>query len=301
LTTFPVKGFPRLDNGKKHLDFLKTIYLRCLPWKTETLLYLDHGLDVAHSMVEKSKQAKSLITDNALAEKIDNSVDLTFWLIKTNNLYVKTFFSYFDYREFPTDENKKLLSQFAKELRDSMEKFKATPGCVYRLDGMKQLLKNVDQVLLDLKKEETKLVNAPDDEGIKKIITGQQAKHADVLKNYKNKAVKFLHWEGRVDGMDLIHIKANNLEVEHLRYDNIAEMDFQFLKSLPKKNVTVVIKDIQARSFRPFVLEQPNKENDYTATIYLSDYPKHGYSWWKFDLYYISKSPDELGLAVPWD
>ena len=34
LTTFPVKGFPRLDNGKKHLDFLKTIYLRCLPWKT---------------------------------------------------------------------------------------------------------------------------------------------------------------------------------------------------------------------------------------------------------------------------
>ncbi len=300
LTTFPVKGFPRLDNGKKHIDFLKTIYLRCQPWKTETLLYLDHGLDVAQTMLDKSNKAKPLIADNELAEKVSNSVDLTYWLIKTNNLYVKTFFSYFDYREFPTEENKMLLFQYANELRVSMQKFLATPGCVYRLDGMLQLLKNVDQVLLDLGMEEEKLAHAPDDEGIKKIIAGQQSKYADVLKNYNKKAVKFLHWEGRVDGMDLIHIKADKLEVEHLRYDNIAEMDYQFLKSLPKKNVTVIIKDIQARSFRPFVLEQPNKENDYTVTIYLSDYPKHGYSWWKFDLYYSSKPPDELGLTVPW-
>ena len=182
-----------------------------------------------------------------------------------------------------------------------MKKFKAIPGCVYRLDGMEQLLKNVDQVVLDLKKEEEKLASAPDDEGIKKIIAEQQAKYADVLKKYKKKAVKFLHWEGRVDGMDLIHIKADKLEVEHLRYDNIAEMDFKFLNPLPRKNVTVVIKDIHTRSFRPFVLEQPKKENDYTVTIYLSDYPKHGYSWWKFDLYYIKKSPEDLELVVPWN
>ena len=301
LTTFPVKGFPRLDNGKKHIDFLKIIYLRCQPWKTETLLYLDHGLDVAHLMVEKFQIAKELITDKQLAEKVGNSVDLTYWLIKTNNLYVKTFFSYFDYREFSAQENKELLVNYAFELRDSIQKFRAIPGCVYRLDGMEQLLKNVDQLLLDFEKEEQKLANAPDDEGIKKIIAGQQEKYADVLKKFKKKAIKFLHWEGRVDGMDLIHIKTNKLEVEHLRYDNIAEMDFQFLKPLPEKNVTVVIKDIQARSFRPFILEQPNKENDYTVTIYLSDYPKHGYSWWKFDLYYIPKPPDELDIAVPWN
>jgi len=301
LTTFPVKGFPRLDNGKKHIDFLKKIYFRCKPWKTETLLYLDHGLDVVQTMLEKSQEATSLIENKQLAEKMGNSVELTYWLIKTNNLYVKTFFSYFDYREFSTQENKKLLIQYAHELRDSMKKFKAIPGCVYRLDGMEQLLKNVDQVVLDLKKEEEKLASAPDDEGIKKIIAEQQAKYADVLKKYKKKAVKFLHWEGRVDGMDLIHIKADKLEVEHLRYDNIAEMDFKFLNPLPRKNVTVVIKDIHTRSFRPFVLEQPKKENDYTVTIYLSDYPKHGYSWWKFDLYYIKKSPEDLELVVPWN
>jgi hypothetical protein len=300
LTTFPVKGFQRLDNGKKHIDFLKTIYLRCQPWKTETLLYLDHGLEVATTMVNKMNQAKSFITDKQLAEKTGDSIDLTYWLIKTNNLYVKTFFSYFDYRDFTNEDNKESLVNYAQELRESMKRFKATPGCVYRLDGMEQLLINVDQVLVDFEKEEAKLANAPDDKGIKKIIAGQQAKYADVLKNQSKKAKKFLHWEGRVDGMDLLHIKTDKLEVEHLRYDNISEMDFQFSKPLPKKNVTVVIKDILARSFRPFVLEQPNKENDYTVTIYLSDYPKHGYSWWKFELYYISKPPEELGLAVPW-
>jgi len=62
----------------------------------------------------------------------------------------------------------------------------------------------------------------------------------------------------------------------------------------------VIPVDIQSRSFRPFVLEQPTKDNNYTAVIYLSDYPEHGYSWWKFDLYYIPKSPKELDLEIPW-
>ncbi|MCK5368430.1 MAG: hypothetical protein KAQ62_07750, partial [Cyclobacteriaceae bacterium] len=63
---------------------------------------------------------------------------------------------------------------------------------------------------------------------------------------------------------------------------------------------TVIVKDIQSRSFGPFVLEQPSAENDYTVTLYLSDSPMHGYSWWKFELYYIPRPPEELGLAVPW-
>ena len=44
LTTFPAQGLPRLDNGRKHIEFLRSIYLRCQPWQMETLLYLDHGL-----------------------------------------------------------------------------------------------------------------------------------------------------------------------------------------------------------------------------------------------------------------
>jgi len=106
LTTFPAKGFPRLDNGKKHIDFLRTIYLRCRPWKTETLLYLDYGLDIAKTMVEKYKEAKNLINDPKLAEDVENAANLTYWLIKTNNLYVRTIFNYFGYREKPSEQTK---------------------------------------------------------------------------------------------------------------------------------------------------------------------------------------------------
>ena len=301
LTTFPAKGFPRIDNGKKHLEFLYKIYLRCKPWMTETFLYLDHGLDVANSMVEKFQYAKPLFVDAQLAKDVENAVELTYMLIKTNNLYVKTFFAYFDYRDDPTEENKLRLMKNSTQLMNSMQKFLDTPGCVYKLDGMEQLLKNVDQAIEDLVKAEAMLAQAPNDEGVKVIIAQQQGKYKQVLEEHANKAVKFLHWEGRVDGKDLINIKGDKLEVEHLRYDTIADMTYKFFASLPTQPVTVIPVAIKSRSFRPFVLEQPSQENNYTATIYLSDYPCHGYSWWEFELYYIPKPPEELGLIVPWE
>ena len=300
LTTFPAKGFPRLDNGKKHIDFLYKIYLRCKPWMQETLLYLDHGLDVANLMVEKYKPIKPLIEDEKLAGDLESSIELSRMLIQTNNLYVKTFFVYFDYRKDPSEENKLKLVKKSTQLMDSMQQFLDTPGCVYKLAGMEQLLKNVDQAIEDLDKAEEILANAPNDEEIKVLITDQQEKYAQVLEKYKDDAVKYLYWQGRVDGRDLIKTKAENLVVEHLRYDRIAEMSFEFSNPLPQDSVTIIPIDIQSRSYGPFILEQPNEKNNYTATIYLSDYPCHGYSWWKFELYYIPKPPDELGLSVPW-
>ena len=77
-------------------------------------------------------------------------------------------------------------------------------------------------------------------------------------------------------------------------------MKYQFFNALPAEPLTVIPVDIESRSYRPFVLEQPSKHNDFTVTIYLSDFPCHGYSWWRFELYYIDKTPEELGLAVPW-
>ena len=300
ITTFPAKGLHRLDKGRKHVEFLKTIYLRCKPWQKETLMYLDHGLDVAHSMVEKFQSAKTLIVDAKMAQMAGTSIDLTYMLIKTNNLYVKTFFSYFDYRENPTKENRDQLVQYSTDLKKTMQQFLETPGCQYRLDGMDQLLINVAQALENLPKAEKLLANAPNEEEVAQLVLNQQKSSAEVLKKYSKHAVKFLHWEGRVDGRDLVKIKGDKLEIEHLRYDQIAEMSYQVINPLPNKWVTVIPVDIQSRSFRPFVLEQPSEKNDYTAVIYLSDYPRHGYSWWKFDLYYIPRSPDELGLEVPW-
>jgi hypothetical protein len=77
-------------------------------------------------------------------------------------------------------------------------------------------------------------------------------------------------------------------------------MTYQFENPLPGKAVTVIPVDIQSRSYGPFVLEQPTEKNNFTATIYLSDFPEHGYSWWKLDLYYIPETPEKLGVAAPW-
>jgi hypothetical protein len=266
----------------------------------ETLMYLDHGLTIADSMVTKFQPVKPLISEKNLAQEVANAVELTYQLIKTNNLYVKTFFAYFEYREYSHAQNKSRIVKLSTELKDSMESFLNTPGCVYRLDGIDQLVKNVEQALSDLSKAEEILSKAPDEQEIKAIILNLQEKSARVLNEHKKNAVKFLQWEGRVDGRDLVKLKARQLEIEHLRYDPIAEMKYQFFNALPAETVTVIPVDIESRSYKPFILEQPSKSNDFTVTIYLSDFPCHGYSWWKFDLFYIAKAPEELGLAVPW-
>jgi len=144
------------------------------------------------------------------------------------------------------------------------------------------------------------LANSPDDEGIETIISDLQEKYVKILEENKKDAIKICYWQARVDGRDLMKVRGDKLEIEHLRYDNIVEMTYKFDNSLPDEEITVIPVDIQSRSYGPFVLDQPTKENNYTATIYLSDYPRHGYSWWKMELYYIPKPPEELGINMPW-
>jgi len=181
-----------------------------------------------------------------------------------------------------------------------MQEFREVPGFVYRLDGIEQLQINIKAALEDVAKAEEILANAPDDAGIDKLIDDQQAKYIEVLEDYKDEAVKVVYWQGRVDGRDLFKVKGDKIEIEHLRYDNILETTEKFTSALPAKEYTVIPVDIQSRSYGPFVLEQPTAENNFTVTLYLSDSPIHGYSWWKFELYYIPRAPEELGLSVPW-
>ena len=41
MATFPAAGYPEIDGGKEHLDFLQEILLQCKPWQDETISYLD--------------------------------------------------------------------------------------------------------------------------------------------------------------------------------------------------------------------------------------------------------------------
>ena len=300
LNIFPAKGFPELDQGKRHISFLRKIYLRCKPWLDETLMYLDHGLSVANKMDSLFQAAKPLLENSALAVRTENALKVTQRLIQTNTLYVKTFFAYFQYREAPLPENKQRLHDVSLELKSSMEDLLRTPGCDYELPGMEQLLVCVEMSLSDFERTERLLAEAPDHDGVKRLISDEQAKYKRAMEKYSAEAVKFGHWKSRVDGKDLILISGDSLRVKHLRFDRINEMTFEITKPLPREAVTVIPVDIQSRSYRPFILEQPSEENDFTVKVYLSDYPSHGYSWWEFDLYYIPKAPEEIGLAVPW-
>lgn len=159
--TFPARGYPSIDGGKEHLDFLHTIYLRCKPWKNETINDLDHGLKTAEIMVDKFKSTEPLIADSNLALKIKNASNMTRLLILTNNLYVKTAFAYFEYRENPLPNQQNKLNELYEQLIQTRDKFKNTPGFGYRLFGVDQILRNTEQVLTNLDETEQRLEILP--------------------------------------------------------------------------------------------------------------------------------------------
>lgn len=300
LTTFPAKGLPNLDSGRKHMEFLYNIYLRCRPWIEETNIYLDHGLKLANDVREIVSKISPKISSLKKKEQLLNNSEMTYRLVEVNNYYVKAMISYFQYRETQSSENKEQLVSYSNKLTVAIQAFREVPGFVYRLDGIEQLQVNINEALENVVMAEEVLSNAPDDDEIEKLIDDQQLKYREVIEKFKDEAVKLVYWQGRVDGRDLLKVKGNEIEIEHLRYDEIQETTENIFSTLPAKNYTIVPVDIQSRSFGPFVLEQPSSENDYTVTLYLSDSPMHGYSWWKFELYYIPHSPEDLGLNVPW-
>ncbi len=299
VNVFPVMGYPRIDGGREHIEFLQAIYLRCKPWENETLDDLDHGLETARVMVEKYKDIKSMIADPDLAQELENRIDMTRWLIETNNRYVKTTFAYFAYRENPMENSKRKLVSAYAQLLEVRENFIRSPGFGYKLFGIDQLLKNVKRALVDLNKEKQSLELAPTRKELERTITLQQNLYKEILNKHQKDAVKFLHVKIKIDGRDILLIKEDNYQVEHLRWDSAHIQKLQFFEKLPTKAVTVIPLDIESRPMHPFILEQPSKDNDYTVQVYLYDQPG-GDGIMEFDLYYIPWSPEEVGLNIPW-
>jgi len=300
LTTFPVFGFPAIDNGKQHIDFLYDIYLKCKPWKTETIMYLDHGLSVADEMLAKYQDIKANINSKENMGELENSLMLMRNLIQTNNMYVKSFIAYFDYSADPTQERKTELAGLIDGLKGAIEEFQHTPGYVYHLFGIDQLVINAEQALSDLESAETILVNAPRPTDIRKTIALQQQKYQELLQAHRPEATKILHWEGKVDGRDVIEIRGDQVNIRHLRWDPVQHLNYEVFEALPARSFTVIPDDLYSRSMHPFVLEQPGEENNYTAKVYLFDEPGGG-DWVNFDLYYIPESPEKLELEIPWN
>jgi len=299
VNVFPGMGYPQIDDGREHLEFLEKVYLRCKPWEYETLDDLDHGLETAKKMVENYKKVKSNIVDKALAQELEDKLNMTRWLIETNNEYVKVTFDYFAYRENPNETSKQKLSNSYNRLLEAKKNFMATPGFGYKLFGVDLLINSAGEALEDLTKAEEKLKAAPSKEQLELTITEQQNLYRKILEKYMNETVKLLHIEVKVDGRDLLIVNGDKHKIKHLRYDGAHVQKLEFFTKLPKEEVTVIPLDIQSRPMHPFILDQPNKENNYTVTVYLYDKPGAD-GIMEFELYYIPKTSKEVGLNLPW-
>ena len=275
------------------------VYLRCKPWLTETYDDLDHGLAIANQMQSKFTSVKPLIEDSALAGNVENSLAMTRLFVQTNNTYVKTVFAYFAFRDEPSLQNKNNLAENFNHLEKTIRDFKSVPQFDYKLFGVEQIIRNVKKSLTDPVKAQEELALAPTSDQIEKAVFKLHEQYKKILSVNQTELKKLLHFEAQIDGRDILKIHKGSYEIEHLRWDPPTIKDCLFSVPLPEREVTIIVKVLQARDLEPFVLEQPNEKNNYTAQIYMYDIPE-GRDWVKFDLYYIDKSPKELGLEVPW-
>ena len=297
---FPAIGIPEIDRGRGHIEWLEsTLYEPCKGRSEEAVDYLRRGVEAANRMVAFFREAEPLIDDPTLRGEVGNSLLLTKGLVETNALYVECCLAYFDYRNDPSPDLRSGLADLVVSLKESRQRFAATPGCGYHLYGIDQIVRLADEILEDREAAERVLSTAPDEVETAALIREAQEENAAALERFSEKAICFAHWEGMVGGRDVLQVRGEDLKVKHLQYDGIRNMSYRFEGSLPKTAVTVLLRDIESEPIHPFVLEQPSEANDYTAQVYLC-HPGPGAGWFRFDLYYVPDSPERLGMAMSW-
>jgi hypothetical protein len=79
-----------------------------------------------------------------------------------------------------------------------------------------------------------------------------------------------LRWTARVDGRDILYINGNSLRVEHQAGQPLREENYRFLQSLPSDRRNVVVRKLSGRG-NVTVIQQPSRENGYTAAILIDD------------------------------
>lgn len=296
---FTAEGYPSIDYGKEHLEFLRRVYYRCDPWRVETLRALEHGRATAEEMIDRFQRIKPRIADATMADGLENRLNMTHHLIRTNIGYVETMFAYFDYFDKPAPETREALEEAYDRFRTARNDFINTFNFDYKLFGVDVLLNQAGDALKDIDTAKVRLAQTPNHRELEEIIAEQQQRYLEVLERRKEQAVRFARFEILVDGQDMLILSGDRFRVENIRWDGAHVEVGDVLEALPRKPVTVIPHDIESRPMHPFVLEQPSPENDYTVRIYLDDMPG-GNGWMIFDLYYIPEAPESLGLQIPW-
>ena len=301
ITTFPVRGFPAIDRGKEHMTWLRDIiYAPCKDRMPEALQYLDKGLTMAERMQALGREAAPKFDNPEVARQVGESLELGRLLIATNNAYARACFAYCAYRESPEPKAKAKLEESLARLTTAADSFRAAPGFAYQLYGIDQLVSNIRDMLANHEEAERRLASAPDADEVSGLIAAHQAQDVRVLQEHAGAAVKVLHWQGMVDGKDILRIQGDKLTIEHVMADAIHSDEVKFETPLPAKSGTVVVKDIRSGEIHPFVLTQPTAENGYTAELFLFD-PGPGYAMWELEVYFLERDPASLGIDPTWE
>ncbi|HOQ31041.1 MAG TPA: hypothetical protein PLA12_00865 [Candidatus Hydrogenedens sp.] len=297
--TFVAEGYPLIDLGKGHIQFLKNIYLQCLPWCEFTKTQLNFGLSKAKNMLEKFNNIKNKIKSEELSNKLELQLNMTLSLINTHFDYMETAFNFFDYLENSSVEKKNSLQNALLKLINSRETFRNIPGFNYKLDGVNVLIEHAQRAVKDLQAEKKLLEAVPSQKEIDQIIQEQQEKYKEIFKQYQGIMKRLGHFEILIDGQDLLHIQGNEYRIEHLRWDGPEVVSAQLFSPLPQKEVIVIPMDMDTRPLHPFVLYQPSASNNYQTSIYLDDRPG-GTGRFVFDLYLLEPDGKDLPIIKNW-
>lgn len=296
---FVAEGLPAIDNGKGHLDFLRTLYRRCKPWKMETLQSLEQGLDGARFIRERVEEAGPLMQDKELAAALSNRAAMTFGLIHTNKLYMETMFAFFDYWDSGCEKDRHTLEEVLTAFDLACNAFASTPNFSYQLDGVNILRQNGHRLLEDREEAKRRQETTPSEKDLGGIIAQLQHRYEEVLQERAAELIQLGSFEIMIDGQDMLEIKGDSFKLIPIKWDAGSMHRAELTSPLPKQQGTVIPKDLESRAMHPFVLEQPAPHNDFTVRIYLNDLPG-GQALMKFDLYFLPDSPEQLGLDVPW-
>jgi hypothetical protein len=79
-----------------------------------------------------------------------------------------------------------------------------------------------------------------------------------------------LRWSGRVDGRDLLRIRGSQIWIDHQEGVPITSASYRFDRPLPLERRTVIVRKLHGRG-EVRVIEQPSRQNDFTATILIED------------------------------
>jgi hypothetical protein len=77
-------------------------------------------------------------------------------------------------------------------------------------------------------------------------------------------------WRGRVDGTDIIYLRANHVDIRHMAAQPATAVSFELPNPLPRYPVNIQLRRLEGRG-RIQIVQQPNASNDFTAGVMIED------------------------------